>query len=269
MVPDEYIQHHKVALTQALNEFEAREHLKGFEPYDEASNKILDYLATNNMPPTLQSVETAVREHVKAGYKLYLSADETNLRNLRAQWQNVGDSLAVFDRWYSFQHIEKNPRTEAAILTECQGHGVIDKASLDLFLGRAASKGLVTFSKAPGQDTFIPGQYSGKDIKDTVDVVYDALGHRIYSSKDAPTTRPMSLAAQQWAAKEERERAARQPETKDTAYWQDQAERAAQAQNHARKLELSRIVITNPDRTINWEQTAKARKRMQDEDPSR
>jgi hypothetical protein len=265
MTKDDYIQQHQAALYAVLTEFETREKPLGFEPPNETSEKIMEWMANNNLPPTLASVEMAVRKHVEAGYKLYLPADETNLRNIR--WQYDANTLAIFDRWYGFQHIEKNPRTAAAILTECRGHQV-DKSFLDLALGRAASKGMVTFSKAPGQETYIAGQYSGKDLRDTVkpEEMTDALGNRLHRTpRDV-----QGEAGKQFLASLERKEKEGRPSGHDENYWIERADKACGANLASTRGELVRMVITKKGTsTIDWEATAKAREAMQKDIGSR
>lgn len=260
MEKEQYIEQYRAALTTVLTEFDNRERPLGFEPPNEASEKIMEWMAANNLPPTLASVEMAVRKHAEAGYKLYLSADETNLRNVRAQYD--ANRLALFDRWYGYQHIVRTPRTEAAILSEARGH-VVDKERLELCLGRAASKGLVTFSKAPGQDSYVPGQYSGKDLRDEVkpEEMTDALGNRLNrTARDVK-----GEAGKQYIAKLEREREEQsRPSGHDENYWVDRAEKACGANLASTKGELRRMVVTKPGTSIiDWEATAKSREQMQ------
>ena len=215
---------------------------------------LIKCLHENNMKATVENLLACAKAHTpERGFKMYYTPDEQAFNAVRAGYP--AETLALFDRWYSYQHIEKNPRTATAILTECRGHAV-DKAFLDLALGRAASKGLVTFSKAPDNVGYQSGQYSGKDLRDSVPAseVYDCFGKKLIQT-------PHKLSQQAQAVLDaEAQRAAQRPDVQGTEYWKDQAERAAQANNFARKLELSRIVVTNPDRTINWELTAKERK---------
>jgi hypothetical protein len=162
MVTDAYIQQHRDALTAALTEFETREKPKGFEPYEEASNAILDYLAKHEFPPTLASVETAVREHVKAGYHLYISAADLNLRNMRNNFPAA--QLAAFDAWWGRQkHLVHSPQAETAILAQCQGR-VFSNEVFDQAEGRASHNGLVEEQRSVH---YQQGQYSGRtDLRD-------------------------------------------------------------------------------------------------------
>ncbi len=184
MLLEEYKDKYAPELIAALDQFQKIHAPKGF--IDTAANgeALLLHLAQNNMPPTLASLEQSVAMHTpERGFKMYYTPDEQALNAARAEYD--ANTLAIFDRWFSFQHIERTPRAAAAVLSECRGH-VVDKSFLDLALGRAASKGKIVFSKAPGQDGYVPGQYSNTKnenlLHDRVDpsTVTDALAWKIH-----------------------------------------------------------------------------------------
>ncbi len=259
MTLDEYKDKHAAQLEQVLNQFDTLYTPKGFINTKENGEALLKHLADNNMPPTLASLEQSAKMHVDKGWKFYLTPDEQAFNAVRAGYP--AETLALFDRWYSYQHIEKNPRTANAILTECRGHAV-DKAFLDLALGRAASKGLVTFSKAPDNVGYQSGQYSGKDLRDEVkpEEMTDALGNRL-------TRTPRDVrgeAGKQFLASLERKEQESRPSGHDENYWVDRAEKACGANLASTKGELRRMVITKQGTSIiDWEATAKAREQMQ------
>src|SRR5271169_1218154 len=257
---EEYKEKFAPELMQALDEFQRVHAPRGFISTAENGQALILHLAQNNMPPTLASLEQSAEMHVGQGWKFYYTADEQALNAVRDQYD--ANTLAVFDAWWKFQHVQKDARSEAAVLSECRGH-VVDRAFLDLALGRSASKGKIVFAKAPGQDNVIAGQYSGKDLRDTVDKVYDALGHLVYSKETS--TRQPSIAAQQYAAKLQRDAESGRTSTDTDAYWKSKAEDYARANLASTRLELSRILVTKPGTsTPDWKATAEKRKAMQD-----
>jgi hypothetical protein len=272
MTYDSYVAANKDAIISVLTEFEARELPLGFiSNNQEANERILEFMAASNSPMTLQSVEAAVKAHVAVGHRLYLSPEETRKRNQDQALYDVrqkfnAESLSIFDAWVKRQrHIAWTPQSQVAVLQQLSGRP-FNEDSMNAACGRAAYAGQITEQKIASTQPLTPHSANPKLQHDSIPAseVFDCFGRRIVERQ------PYKLSQQAQAVLDaEAERAARQPETQGTAYWKDQAERAAQANNHARKLELSRIVITNPDRTINWEATAKERKKMQDQDPSR
>jgi hypothetical protein len=256
---DEYKDKYATQLIQALDQFQKIHAPKGFIDTKENGEALLLHLAQNNMPPTLASLEQSAQMHVAQGWKFYLSADEQAFNAVRAQYN--ADTLAIFDRWYGYQHIEKNPRTAAAILSECQGH-VVDKAFLDLALGRAASKGKVSFLRAPGQSGYIAGQYSDKNLRDEVkpEEVTDALGVPLHRAQN--TVR--GEAARQYMEKLNRDaEAGRAPADQTEQYWIERADKAAGANLASTRGELVRMIVTKPGGGIDWKATAEAREARQ------
>jgi len=258
---EEYKEKYAPELIQALDEFQRIHAPEGFIDTAKNGEALLLHLAQNDMPPTLASLELSARMHTpELGFKMFYSPEEQAFNNLRAQYS--AQDLQTLDHWFSYQHIERTDKAKFAILQECQGHAVT-KDALDNFLGRAASKGKIVFTKAPGQDNVIAGQYSGKDLRDTVDKVYDALGHVVYS-KETPTRQP-SIAAQQYADKLKRDAESGRTTEQTESYWKSKAEDYARSNLASTRFELSRILVTKPGTsTPDWKATAEKRKAMQD-----
>jgi hypothetical protein len=254
---EEYKEKYAPELIQALDEFHRIHAPEGFVSTVENGQALILHLAQNNMPPTLASLEQSAKMHTpELGYKMYYTAEEQAFNAVRAQYD--ANTLAIFDHWFSYQHIEKTPRAAAAILSECRGHKV-DKEFLDLALGRAASKGKIVFLKAPGQDAYVPGQYSGKDLKDTVkpEEMTDVFGKRLHP------TQAHGQAGEQYRAKLERDaETGRAPSEQTEQYWIERAHKATGANLASTKVELTRIVVTENGK-ISWEKTALAREKMQ------
>jgi hypothetical protein len=261
MTFEEYLDANAAQLSQSLTAFQQQELQKGFIDTTENGKLLIKALNDNGLKPTVENLVACAKAHTpELGYKFYYTADEQALNAVRAQYP--ADTLALFDRWYAYQHIEKNTRTEAAILSECKGH-VVDKAFLDLALGRAASKGHVTFSRAPGQESYIAGQYSGKDLRDTVkpEEMTDALGNRLHR---APRDVQGEAGKQFLASLERKEKEQGRSTGHDETYWIERAEKACGANLASTKGELRRMVVTKPGTSVvDWEATAKAREAMQ------
>src|SRR5271167_334070 len=260
---DEYKDKYAAQLIEALDQFQKIHAPKGF--IDTAANgeALLLHLAQNDMPPTFASLEQSAKMHTpELGFKMYYSADEQALNAVRAQHTEI--DLAVFDHFFSYQHIEKTPRAAAAILREMQGHSPFKKDMLELCVGRAATKGLVTFLKAPGQPGYVAGQYSDKDLRDTVDpdTVTDALGVPLPRAQPA-TAR--GEAARQYLEKLNRDaEAGRAPADQTEQHWIERAHKATGANLASTRGELTRMVVTGAGGKIDWKATALAREKMQE-----
>jgi hypothetical protein len=251
MTFDEYLDANAVQLSQSLTAFQQQEAPKGFIDNTENGKLLIQCLLDNKMTPTVENLLACAKAHTsELGYKFYYTADEQALNAVRAQHTQA--ELDIFSHWYSYQHIEKNPRTEAAILSECRGHA-IDRAFLDLALGRAATKGKVTFSKAPGQDNYIKGQYSGNEKLAKEDwkpeEMLDPFGKPIVN-------RQRGIAAQQYEAKLQREAEARPSDQQSVAVWKAKMESLqTQANTHSQRAQLRAILVTDKNGRVDYPAT--------------